>query len=105
VRDNAAQWVLHKPLSTFVAQIEAGVMVYVIFERRFVYIVKRFQDVLNLLQVIAIVAVILVHRIERRIYLQPHDVTGLVLRVEGTFAAIACVVDHSLGSFVSFDLY
>jgi hypothetical protein len=80
-------------------------MIYVVFEGRFVDVVEGFQNILNLLQVIAIVAAIFFHRIERCINFQPHDVACLMLGIERPFAAIACVVDHSLGSFVSFDLY
>jgi hypothetical protein len=55
---------------------------------------NRFQDILNLLQMIAIVVAIVIHVVEGGIHFQADYVASIELRVDRSFAAIARVVDH-----------
>ena len=98
-RLRATQGVFYKPLPTFAAQIKAGVMIHFVADLAVVGVVESFKNVLNFLQMIAVIICVFFHRVERRVNLQAYDITSVVLGIEGLFATVACIVDHSLGSF------
>jgi hypothetical protein len=90
----ATKGVFHIPSAAFAAHVVTGLMVDVVAYFRVVGIVEPFENVLDLLQVIAFVFTIHIDVVDCRVHFDADDVTEFAFRIDRAFAAIARVMNH-----------
>jgi hypothetical protein len=93
VNDKPPEWILHIPIAALAAQIVTLLLVYVVTDLFVLGVVDPFENVLNLLQVIALVFLIL-QRVERCVDFNANNVTKFALGIDFSLARVAGEVNH-----------